>query len=82
MGADEDVTTHLLLSSDSFDRDDFDVCGDQEDEDMMVDSSSMSIISSTYHYVSEDLKRETGIKSEHDETGNINESLGDIEIAN
>ena len=48
MGADEDVTTHLLLSSDTFDRDDFDVYGDQEDEDMMVDSSSMSIISSSY----------------------------------
>uniref|UniRef100_A0A093VUG5 Uncharacterized protein n=1 Tax=Talaromyces marneffei PM1 TaxID=1077442 RepID=A0A093VUG5_TALMA len=79
----EDVTTCLLLSSEEFDQDDLDVCREQYDEDMMDDSSCMSFItSSTYQYISEDLKRETEAESEHDETESINDYLMHTSSAN
>lgn len=70
MCADNDVTSDPLWSSEACDQDDLDLCKDQHDEDMMDNSSSISMISSsTYQYIPEDLKREPEVKLEHYETG-------------
>ncbi|KUL84487.1 hypothetical protein ZTR_06173 [Talaromyces verruculosus] len=70
MFANNDVTSDPLFSSEALSPDDFDEYGDQHEEDMMDNSSSVSMISySTYQYIPEDLKREPDVKLRHHEMG-------------
>ncbi|EED23757.1 hypothetical protein TSTA_071540 [Talaromyces stipitatus ATCC 10500] len=70
MFTDSEVMTPSSPCSEVFNQDN--ECRDQHDEDMMDDSSSISILSSfTNQYALEELKQETEMKLEHDETEDI-----------